>query len=178
MSCFREDSLEIPVISFVGHHNAGKTVLIEKVIARLVSQGVRVGSVKHHGLKDPTFDVPSNDTSHHAAAGASHVIMVAPTCMTDYRTIDHEPSIDEVLARLTDVDMVVVEGYKHAKLPSIAVARSAVDSVGTLNVLITPQTVAVACDEPLAAFAPRDLPRVDLNDADSVVALVRTVCGV
>ncbi len=38
-----------PAVSFVGRHNSGKTTLLEKVIAELVSRGLNIGTIKHHG---------------------------------------------------------------------------------------------------------------------------------
>ena len=172
--------MSIPAIAFVGHHNAGKTYLLKQVISQLVDSGLRVGTVKHHGAHDLDLDVPGSDTLGHADAGSAHTIMVSPTAVMDYHLVTEEPPVDRVLARFdpADTDLILVEGYKHAGLPSIAVARSAVDSVGTLKVLITGSTVAVACDAPLADFVPRDLRVVDIDDVDAVCSLVREECGV
>lgn len=169
--------MSVPAIAFVGHHNAGKTTLAEQVIARLADEGLRVGSIKHHGANDRLLDLPDSDILHHAHAGSVHSLMVSPTAVASYCKVENEPAFDEVIAQLTDVDVVVVEGYKHAGIPSIAVARSTVDSFGTLRTLLSSSTVAVACDGALAAIVPDVIPTCDINDINGIYALVRKVLG-
>ena len=41
-----------PAVAFVGRHNSGKTTLLVRVIAELVSRGFDIGSIKHHGHCD------------------------------------------------------------------------------------------------------------------------------
>ena len=47
-----------PAVAFVGRHNSGKTTLLVRVIAELVSRGFDIGSIKHHGHCDFDIDVP------------------------------------------------------------------------------------------------------------------------
>ena len=47
------------VISFIGHHNSGKTTIITQVITSLLERGFRVGAVKHAPQLD---DLDSADT--------------------------------------------------------------------------------------------------------------------
>ena len=58
-----------PAVSFVGRHNSGKTTLLEKVIAELVSRGLNIGTIKHHGHPDFDIDIPGKDSFRHRAAG-------------------------------------------------------------------------------------------------------------
>ena len=60
-----------PAVAIVGRHNSGKTTLVEKLIAELVSRGLDVGSVKHHSHKGFDIDYPGKDSYRHRAAGAS-----------------------------------------------------------------------------------------------------------
>lgn len=168
-------NLRTPVIAFTGHHNAGKTLLLEKVIDQLTREGLRVGTIKHHGARDLDFDIPGKDSGRHARAGATRVVMVSPTGLAEYHSVAEEPTVQQVLSHFSDVDVILSEGYKHAGFPSIAVARSETDSAGTLNVLLTPFVVAVACDDALAPFVPQDLTRVNIDDVTSVCALVKSI---
>ena len=170
-------NLRTPVIAFTGHHNAGKTMLLEKVIDQLTREGIRVGSIKHHGSSDLDFDIPGKDSDRHARAGARRVVMVSPMGIAEYHSVAEEPTVQQALSHFSDsdVDVILSEGYKHAGFPSIAVARSETDSVGTLRVLLTPSVVAVACDDALAPFVPRDLKVVNIDDVDRVCALVKNI---
>ena len=57
------------VVSIVGRSKVGKTTLLEKVIALLAAQGIRVAVIKHHH-GDFEMDVPGKDTYRHKQAGA------------------------------------------------------------------------------------------------------------
>ena len=41
--------MAVPIVSFVGRSNSGKTTLIERVIPELVRAGYKVATVKHAG---------------------------------------------------------------------------------------------------------------------------------
>ena len=67
--------LLIPIVSFVGKSNVGKTTLLEKVVAELKRRGYRVATLKHdtHGFD---IDKPGKDTWRMAQAGSdpSHLL--------------------------------------------------------------------------------------------------------
>ena len=50
--------MAVPIVSFVGRSNSGKTTLIERVIPELVRAGYRVATVKHAGHG---FDLDTED---------------------------------------------------------------------------------------------------------------------
>jgi molybdopterin-guanine dinucleotide biosynthesis protein B len=82
-----------------------------------------------------------------------------------------EPGLEELLGRLSDCDLVLVEGWKHAAIPKIEVHRQAVGA--PLLAASDPHVLAVASDRPagdLAAHLPRD---VALFGLDAVEALAR-----
>ena len=141
-----------PAVAFVGYQNAGKTTLVEKVISRLTQRGVRVGSIKHHGHKGFDIDQPGKDSWRHAQAGSRHVGLISPDMYAEYaRTKDEVPVMD-MLTRYTDVDAVIVEGYKAAGLPSIVVARSGIDRMRGRDSfeLVNEDTIAIACNDVVA----------------------------
>lgn len=141
-----------PAVAFVGYQNSGKTTLVEKVISRLSQRGVRVGSVKHHGHKGFEIDHPGKDSWRHAQAGSRHVGLISPDAYAEYARTGEEVSVNDILTRYTDVDAVIVEGYKAAGLPSIVVARSGIDRMRGRDSfeLINENTLAVACNDVVA----------------------------
>ena len=62
--------MSVPILSFVGRSNSGKTTLIERVIPMLVRAGYKVATVKHagHGFD---LDTEGKDSWRHKQAGAS-----------------------------------------------------------------------------------------------------------
>lgn len=143
---------QAPVVAFVGYQNSGKTTLVEKVISRLTQRGVRVGSVKHHGHKGFEIDQPGKDSWRHAQAGSRHVGLISPDAYAEYARTSEEVTVTDILTRYTDVDAVIVEGYKAAGLPSIVVARSGIDRMRGRDSfdLINENTLAVACNDVVA----------------------------
>lgn len=184
-------------VAFVGYQNAGKTTLVEKVISRLTQRGVRVGSIKHHGHKGFDIDQPGKDSWRHAQAGSRHVGLISPDMYAEYARTTEEVPVLDMITRYTDVDAVIVEGYKAAGLPSIVVARSGIDRMRGRDSfeLINEDTIAVACNDVVArdfraravkrareaaeeagrAFAESDVrlpPFLDINDSAAIASFV------
>lgn len=163
-----------PAVAFIGYQNSGKTTLVEKVIAELTSRGLRVGSIKHHGHHRFDIDVPGKDSWRHAEAGSRHVGLICANRYAEYADTDQEFPLDGLLARYTDVDVVIVEGYKTAGLPNVVVARSGVDRLrGSSSLdLVDDATLAIACNDTLANHIHINLPVADINDAATVANVV------
>jgi len=114
----------IPIISVVGKSQVGKTTLLERLIAELKRRGYRVGTIKHdtHGFE---IDRPGKDSWRHARAGSDAVLISSPEKLALIKRVDRERSLDELLAYLGDVDLVLTEGYKSGDKPKIEVCRQA-----------------------------------------------------
>ena len=182
-----------PAIAFIGYQNSGKTTLVEKVISRLTQRGLRVGSIKHHGEKNIEVDQPGKDSWRHAQAGSRHVGIVSPGRYAEYADTGAEVPVEDLLAHFTDVDIVVVEGYKTAGLPNIVVSRSGVDRLRGDDSydLIDDNTVAIACNELVErnfrARATKDTgndgttralpPFLSINDAAAIVNFIMAWLG-
>lgn len=114
--------MEIPVIGFAAYSGVGKTTLMEGVIRALTARGLRVGVVKHdgHGFD---LDQPGKDTYRHARAGAQTVVITSPakTAVLTERGED----LAGCLRAIRGVDLILVEGFKHADIPQIGLCRRA-----------------------------------------------------
>lgn len=155
------------VFGFAGYSGSGKTTLIEQLIPRFVARGLRVSLIKHahHGFD---IDKPGKDSYRHREAGAAEVLITSAqrwVLMHELRG-EAEPGLDEQLARLTCCDLVLVEGYKFADIAKLEVHRPATGR--PLLHPTDPHIVAVAADAPVGT----DLPLLDLNDYDAIVAFV------
>ena len=73
-------AIDIPVVSFVGRSNTGKTSLLEIIIGRLAGRGYNVAAVKH-SHHDFDMDQPGKDSFRLAAAGCRAVAISSPTKM-------------------------------------------------------------------------------------------------
>ena len=113
-----------PAVAIVGRHNSGKTTLIEKLIAELVSRSLDVGSVKHHSHKGFDIDHPGKDSYRHRAAGASETVIAAPGQMARVKTLEGEIECHEIVRTMPGHDIIIVEGYRKSGLPTIEIMRA------------------------------------------------------
>jgi molybdopterin-guanine dinucleotide biosynthesis protein B len=146
------------LFGFAGFSGSGKTTLIEQLIPLFVGRGLRVSLIKH---AHHSFDVdqPGKDSYRHRHAGATEVLVTSSrrwALMHELRG-ESEPAMEEAVAHLSDCDLLLVEGYKHAAIPKIEVYRAAVGE-GFLHPH-DPHIVAIATDHALDAA----LPVLDLN---------------
>lgn len=117
------------VFGIAGFKNSGKTTLVVELIKEFRRRGLRVATVKHaHHEFD--IDHPGKDSYQHREAGAEEVIVASSRRWAHIRELDErdEPSLDELLRHLSDVDLVLVEGYKHAPHPKLELRRSGIES--------------------------------------------------
>src|SRR6188472_646197 len=106
------------IIGLAGWSGSGKTTLLGKVIPRLVARGLTVSTLKHahHGFD---VDQPGKDSHSHRLAGATEVLIGSSARFALVHELRgaKEPTVHELLARLSPVDLVIVEGYKASPLP-------------------------------------------------------------
>ncbi|WP_425807007.1 molybdopterin-guanine dinucleotide biosynthesis protein B [Desulfitobacterium sp. Sab5] len=115
-----------PIVSIVARHsNSGKTTLLEKLLHETKKRGWRVAVVKHDA-HEFEMDKPGKDTWRFAQAGADVVAISSVHKMAIIETREFERTLDEVLERLPEVDLIFTEGYKHGDKPKIEVFRSEV----------------------------------------------------
>ena len=113
------------VIGLAGWSGAGKTTLLTRAIPQLQKQGLRVSVIKHaHHAFD--VDVPGKDSWKHREAGAAEVLVSSTqrwALMHELRGAA-EPRLPELLAKMSRVDLVVVEGFKREPHRKIEVLRA------------------------------------------------------
>ena len=158
------------VIGLAGWSGAGKTTLVERVLPLLRARGLLVSTLKHaHHHFD--MDVPGKDSYRHREAGAQEVLVASShrwVLLHELRD-EAEPRLDDLLRRLSPVDLVLVEGFRTAPHPRIEVHRPSLGK--PLLCPGDPAIVAIATD---GALPPLTIPVLDLNDgAAAALALER-----
>lgn len=136
------------VFGVAGHSGMGKTTLIERLIPELRSRGLSVSLIKH-SHKDIEIDRPGKDSFRLREAGCNEVLLLGASrwaLMHELRGAS-EPSLDYLLDRMQQCDLVLVEGFKHDDFPKLEVWREALGK--PLLWPTWPGIVAVASDGPL-----------------------------
>lgn len=153
------------VLGLTGWSGSGKTTLLTSLIPLFRARGLSVSTVKHahHGFD---LDQPGKDSHRHRQAGAREVLVGSATRWALLHENDGpEPSLPELLSRLSPVDLVLVEGFKANPHPKIEVFRPALAREplwpGRADI------VAVAADAPLDPPPPTTLP---LNEPAEIVS--------
>ena len=156
------------IFGLAGWSGSGKTTLMTALLPELVSRGLTVSTIKHaHHAFD--IDQPGKDSWRHRQAGAYEVMIASDrrwALMHELRD-QPEPTLDELLPRLSPVDLVLVEGYKRHPHPKIEVYRR---SVG--KPLLYPQDadiVAIAADEDMPGVS---IPWLSLSDAPAIAGFI------
>jgi molybdopterin-guanine dinucleotide biosynthesis protein B len=157
--------MAIPIVTFIGKSGAGKTTLLEKLVAHLKCQGYRVATIKHHTHSGFDIDVPGKDSWRFAQAGSDQVIIVSPKKIASYRLTDSEPSLDEIAAEVSGVDIILVEGYCQSGKPTVEVLRGekSKELIGSQE-----HWIALVTDFPIDI----NVPQYDLNDVYGIANLV------
>lgn len=152
------------VIGLAGWSGSGKTTLISKVLPRLIGRGLRVSTLKHahHGFD---LDKPGKDSFVHRAAGATEVIISSAKRWAILHELREEEEWDlgALLAKMSPVDLVLVEGFKRDAFPKLEIHRA--ENGKPLLHPDDPHIVAVAAD---TALPQAKVPVIDLNDIDVI----------
>ena len=159
-------------IAVVGNSGAGKTTLLERLIPALKGKGLRVGVVKHDAHR---FDIdhPGKDSHRLTVAGADTMMITSSEKLAMVKRHAASPPIEELLERyFSDMDLVLVEGFRGSSLPKIEVHRKdfrrALICPGERH---DPNLAAVASDEPLDL----DVPVLHLNDPGAIAEFIASL---
>jgi molybdopterin-guanine dinucleotide biosynthesis protein B len=156
------------VIGLAGWSGAGKTTLLTRVIPHLLSQGLRVSVIKHaHHSFD--VDVPGKDSWVHRQSGAVEVLVSYGNrwaLMHELRGAS-EPRLPELLAKMSRVDLVIVEGFKSEPHRKIEVHRLA--NGKAMLFPDDPDVVGIASD----AAVETSLPVAHLDDIPAIAAMMQ-----
>ena len=157
--------MAVPIVSFVGRSNSGKTTLIERVIPELVRAGYKVATVKHagHGFD---LDTEGKDSWRHKRAGASSVMVLSKGSMAMFADVSDQMTVEAVRDRFLDhsYDLIIAEGWKHEGYPKIVIVR---EEVGEMPVS-SEGLLAVVSDKPIDL----SVPLFGMDDVVGVAALI------
>src|SRR5437763_9029646 len=150
-----------------GWSGSGKTTLLAALVPEFVVRGLTVSTIKHaHHEFD--IDQPGKDSWRHRQAGA-HEVMVASSrrwaLMHELRDAP-EPPLEELVAQMNPVDLLLVEGWKRHPHPKLEVHRPSLGK--PLLYPQDPHVIAIASDEPIAA----PIPLLPLADTGAIVDFI------
>lgn len=157
------------ILGIVGWSGSGKTVLLVKLIPLLVARGLKVATIKHahHAFQ---VDLPGKDSYEHRMAGAGEVIVSSSGRWVQIHenTGEPEPTLAQLLRRVSPCDLVLVEGFKRERHAKLEVYRAEVGKSplhpGDPRIL------------GLATHGPRPVAKIPVMDLDDLSAIADFVC--
>jgi len=157
----------VPVISFVGYHNCGKTTFATKVLKILKERGYRIAALKATKHENVVKDVKGKDSYRYREAGAESVGIVTPSELILFHSIDRDSLDIEFLSFLlfNDFDLVLCEGFKSSPVPKIEVWRREIGEPPLFGKL--ENVVAVVSDEEFP-----NVKNFSLNDHEGVANFI------
>lgn len=164
------------VFGLSGWSGSGKTTLLVGVIERLTDLGYAVSSIKHaHHAFD--IDTPGKDSHRHRLAGAQEVMVSSANRWALMRELRGaaEPELDDLIAHMKPVDLLLVEGFKDAPHDRLEVWRAAVGQ--PLRATDDPHIVAVATDTPETVTPLVGVPVLHIDDIEAVTGFIVEHCG-
>ncbi len=160
------------IYGVTGWKNTGKTGLMERLVTEITARGRSVSTVKHaHHAFD--VDQPGRDSHRHRVAGAREVMLASGKRWALMHELhdEEEPPLAALLARLSPVDLVLIEGYKREAHPKIETHRKA---AGTPLIATDDRTIrAVASDVAVSI----DRPVFDLDDTAAIAEFILQEVG-
>ena len=128
------------IFGVAGWSGSGKTTLMLRLVPALVRRGVRVATLKH-----THHDLRFQDCESMAALEAGAVQAVALSSRRAVMMTRAEAvNLKDLLTRVRDADLVLVEGWKRSGIEKIEIVAPGANE-SPLH-LCQPQVVAVACD--------------------------------
>lgn len=161
------------VFGITGRKNSGKTDLVVRLVAHFTGLGLRVATVKHAHCAAET-DRSGTDSHRHRAAGAAQVVLSTPdrwALMTELRGTD-EPSLKALIDRLDPCDLVLVEGFKSARIPKIECHRPATGQP-LLGRIYAVSAIAAPGGQVGSDLPDPDAPVLDLDDTAAIARFIQ-----
>ena len=161
----------VPVLGFAAYSGTGKTTLLVKLIPLLKQEGMRIALIKH-AHHDFDIDVPGKDSYELRKAGADQVLIASSIrqALIKENVSGKEPKLEDMIKQLDleDVDLVLVEGFRHVPFPKIELHRPCLNKE-----LIFPEdssVIAVATDGQIDTGG---IPVLDINQPENLVMFIQ-----
>ncbi len=161
------------VFGIAGFKNSGKTTLVVALLRELTARGYKMATVKH-AHHDFDIDHPGKDSHQHREAGANEVIVASSRRWAHIKELvdEPEPELADLLKHVGDVDLILVEGYKHGDHPRLEVRRAGQKE--PVLAASNPEICAVVTDEALSDLT---VPLFDRADTAGIADFIEQRVG-
>lgn len=162
----------IATLGFAAFSGTGKTTLLEQLIPLLKERGLSVSVIKHaHHQFD--IDHEGKDSYRLRKAGAAETLVASGTrwaLIHENSPPQQEPDLTYLISRLdvSQIDLVLVEGFKHEAFPRIELWRKSLDK--PMQYRNDNNIIAIASD---VRITPEPaIPNLDINQPQQIADFV------
>ena len=157
------------ILGLAGWSGSGKTTVIKNLLPKLKKINISVSTIKHaHEGFD--IDKPGKDSFIHREAGAQEVLISSSKRFALMaNNIKKESSLTELIAKLTPVDLVLVEGWKKENIKKIEVYRKEINK--PLLALNDKNIIAIATNDKNINI--NNVMLLDINNYDSIAKFIK-----
>ena len=157
----------IPVYSVVAFSGTGKTTMLEQLVVELKARGIALAVVKHDA-HDFEIDREGKDSWRFSRAGADVVAIASGTkaAIMENRFVPFE----EVIGRISGVNLIITEGYKTGAYPKIALRREATGN----DFAVAPESCVAVMSDTAVEVA---VPAFTLEDISGLADFLLRDCG-
>jgi len=168
------DRSKNPILGFAAPSGTGKTTLLEKLIPKLTAHHLRIGVIKstHHHFD---IDKPGKDSYRLRQAGAFQTIIAShqrSALITENQKNQTPPSLHDLVSSLncSQIDLILVEGFKEANIPRIELHRTTVNNDTYLYPNDT-NIIAIATDGRKLP-QPTNITVIEINDINAITDFI------
>ncbi|MCK5901547.1 MAG: molybdopterin-guanine dinucleotide biosynthesis protein B [Cocleimonas sp.] len=170
------NKISLPLLGFAAYSGTGKTTLLCQLIPLLKEKGIKIGVIKHaHHHFD--IDHPKKDSYELRKAGAETLLIASHKRTAIIIEHAHEPQDPSLVTALNkmpmdNLDLLLVEGFKHADFPKIELHRKLLEKP-----YLYPDDdniIAIATDYPLEQQTHPPIPKYqfDINEPKSIADFI------
>ena len=166
----------IPLLGFAAYSGTGKTTLLTAIIPLLKRQGLRIGLIKHAHHK---FDVdqPGKDSYELRKAGAERVLVASSkrwALMVETPDKSDDPDLQALVYQFNNsqLDLLLVEGFKHAAFPKIELHRKENDH--EFMYVRDKNIIAIATNDKGILSHKNEIFTLNIDDANQVADFIVT----
>lgn len=147
------------ILQVVGYKNSGKTTLMAALINFLISNHVKVASLKHHGHGGLPAGFENTDSEQHKQAGAIVAGVLGGNILQLSNTKWDMDKIFPFYEQM-DIEILLLEGFKNLSFPKLVIVKEEED----LSFLTSLHNVIGIIKSDALHVPPQNIPIFNWND--------------
>lgn len=153
------------IVGICGYSGSGKTTLLKKLIPELKLRNIKLAVVKHsHHNMD--IDIPGKDSYELRQVGAEQIIVASDQRWALIKeTATNPPNLMDLINQFSDVELVLVEGFKDEQIPKIVCYRAD----NNKSLFYDQHTIAIVSDTVLDS----SIQQLNINDIKSITDFIQ-----